>query len=306
MQGPIVSILMLTYNHQNYIEQAVEGVLMQEAIEDIELVISDDCSSDDTGAIVQKLIQNHGKGYKIKYFRHDPNIGIGRNFPFALQQCSGKYVALCDGDDFWIDALKLKKQVDILDDNHQYSMVCSNQMLYFPDGSLKKNEFETKQILDIQDVIKGFIPGSQTILFRNYPSAVEFFKNHEHVYGHDRYITYFCSLFGKIYRMDDFTAAYRMSGEGLWTQFSAIDKLKRYSSAITDFHKSIGIPGNNEVLASVAFRVSLLTFIYCLKRPRLLLKKDNRSAIFSPWRKFNKMNRMKFIFGAIKERFFTK
>ncbi|MCW3109864.1 MAG: putative glycosyltransferase EpsE [Segetibacter sp.] len=306
MQDPIVSVLMLTYNHEKYIKEAVESVLTQDAIEDIELVISNDCSSDNTGVIVQDIIRKHPKGHKIKYFGHEINVGIGRNFSFTLQQCIGKYVALCDGDDFWIDPLKLRKQVDILESNEHYSMVCSNQMLHFPDGGLKKNEFETKQIIDIQDVINGFIPGAQTILFRNYASGVDFFTNHEHIYGHDRYVAYFCSLFGKIYRMDDFTAAYRMSGEGLWTQFSSIDKLKKYSSVLQDFHRSIGIPENNEILASVAFRISLLTFTYCLKRPRLLLKKENLQVIFSPWRKFNKMNRLKFVFGALKNRFFAR
>jgi glycosyltransferase involved in cell wall biosynthesis len=303
---PYVSVIICTYNQEKYISDAINGALKQETAFEVEIIIANDFSSDSTECVIENLIKESKAEKKITYFNQDSNQGFNKNFLSALKRCSGKYVAICDGDDYWIDPLKLSKQVSILETRTEYSMVCSNQMLHFNDGTLKKDEFKTKNIFETGDVVEGFIPPAPTIFFRNFPCAIDFFTNYNEIFGHDRYLAYFCSLFGRIYKMDDFTAAYRMSGEGLWTNFTPINKLKKYSSLLQDFHNAIGIPKNNEILASVAFRVSLLTFTYCLKRPKLFLQKDNLIVIFSPWKKFNQMNRLKFISKTLYKRIISK
>lgn len=122
-----VSVEMITFKHELYIQQAIEGVLMQETNFDFELVIADDCSPDSTPEIVEAIIKNHPKGDKIKYFRHKENIGMQPNGMFAYNQCHGKYVALCEGDDYWTDPLKLQKQVDFLENNSEY-VLCFHEV----------------------------------------------------------------------------------------------------------------------------------------------------------------------------------
>ena len=79
-----VSVSMITYNHAKYIKQAIESILNQETNFDIELIISNDNSPDDTDAIVNEIIQTHPNGSKIKYFKHEKNIGMMKNFLFSL------------------------------------------------------------------------------------------------------------------------------------------------------------------------------------------------------------------------------
>ncbi|MDO9260985.1 MAG: glycosyltransferase, partial [Flavobacteriaceae bacterium] len=109
---PTVSVCMITYNHENYIQQAIEGVLMQTCNFEVELIIANDCATDKTDEVIQEIIKNHPNSSWIKYTNHSQNKGMMPNFIWAMQQCKGKYIALCEGDDYWTDPLKLQKQVE--------------------------------------------------------------------------------------------------------------------------------------------------------------------------------------------------
>jgi len=138
-----VSVEMITFRQELYIRQAIEGVLMQETNFDFELVIADDCSPDSTPEIVESIIKNHPKGDKIKYFRHKENIGMQPNAMFAYNQCHGKYIALCEGDDYWTDPFKLQKQVDFLENNLQYVLCFHEVNILKPNGEIV-DDFLTK------------------------------------------------------------------------------------------------------------------------------------------------------------------
>lgn len=127
----LVSVNMITYLHGSYIKQAIEGVLMQECNFDFELIIADDCSPDNTSDIINEIINFHPNGYKIKYFRHENNIGMHANGLFALSKVNGKYIAACEGDDYWIDPYKLQKQVDFLENNEEYGLIHHDADYFF-------------------------------------------------------------------------------------------------------------------------------------------------------------------------------
>ncbi len=113
---------MITYMHEAFIAEAIEGVLMQEVDFPVELIIADDCSPDQTSQIVKTYIETHPKGHWIKYTQHERNKGMMPNFIWAIEQAKGKYIALCEGDDYWTDPLKLQKQVDLLEANSNSSL----------------------------------------------------------------------------------------------------------------------------------------------------------------------------------------
>lgn len=121
---PLVSIIMMTYGHQYYIADAINGVLLQKVNFDVELLIADDCSPDTTKEIVESIVDQSPSNFRIRYVRHEINKGISDNFLWAARQITGKYVALCEGDDYWTDPEKLQKQVDFLDKNTDYSFCC--------------------------------------------------------------------------------------------------------------------------------------------------------------------------------------
>lgn len=117
---------MITYNHKKFIEEAINGVLMQECDFEIELILTNDCSTDKTDEVIQNILKTHPRASIINYIKHEKNIGMMPNFIFALQQCKGKYIALLDGDDYWTDPLKLQKQVDFLEANPDYGICFHN------------------------------------------------------------------------------------------------------------------------------------------------------------------------------------
>ena len=124
--NPIVSVCMITYNHENFITQAIESVLEQKTIFPFELVIVNDNSPDNTDDIIVNLINTHPQGKLIKYHKQVKNIGMMENFAFALNACAGKYIAICEGDDYWVDKNKLYNQVMFLEKNKDFYLVGYN------------------------------------------------------------------------------------------------------------------------------------------------------------------------------------
>lgn len=166
----MVSVSMITYKHELYIREAIEGVLMQKVNFPVELIIADDCSPDDTSTIVQEIKENHPNGHWIKYFRHPQNIGMQPNGLFASEQCLGKYIAVCEGDDYWTDPNKLQKQVDFLEQNHQIVASFHNTEERCFDGLISSNlymkKFQTSQILTIQNMLEYNIVPTSSLIFR--------------------------------------------------------------------------------------------------------------------------------------------
>lgn len=151
----MVSVDMITYMHEAYIEQAIEGVLMQKTNFEFELVIADDCSPDNTSVIISEIINTHLKGYRIKYFHHEKNLGMKANSIFALEQCKGKYIAVCEGDDYWTDPLKLQKQVDVLEEKIEVGLVTTLRSNFlqstgtFTHPSLNEKAFSDHDFYDL-------------------------------------------------------------------------------------------------------------------------------------------------------------
>jgi glycosyltransferase involved in cell wall biosynthesis len=125
-QQPKVSVCMITYGHEKFIAEAINGVLMQECNFEVELLISNDCSPDKTDEVIQEILINHPKASSIKYIKQEKNLGIMPNFLFTLNQCKGEYIAICEGDDYWITKDKLQKQIAVLVANKNIGLVYTN------------------------------------------------------------------------------------------------------------------------------------------------------------------------------------
>ena len=128
---PLVSVCMITYGHEKYIEEAINSVLMQECDFDFEFIISNDCSPDATDSVIRSILNTHPESSPIVYHKQEKNLGMMPNFLFALDQCKGDFIAVCEGDDFWTDKLKLQKQVDFLRENEDCSLCFHNASIYY-------------------------------------------------------------------------------------------------------------------------------------------------------------------------------
>lgn len=206
-----VSIFMLTYNQEQFIAQTIESVLMQKTNFSYQLVIGEDCSTDVTRSICKSYAQQFPE--KIKLLAPlEKNIGLIANYMRTIKECNGKYIAICDGDDYWIDEYKLQKQVDFLENNPDFSIVYTRVRKLFPNGVFKKSVVHPKKTTTIDDLISdNYIP-SVTVLFKN-------IQNHQNQlpdwilnspYGD--WPTYLWTIRngGKIHFIDEITAVYRM------------------------------------------------------------------------------------------------
>ena len=120
----MLSVLMVTYNHDKYISKAIETVLDQKTKFNFELVIGEDCSTDNTRNIIEEYRKKQPN--KIRLFSGDKNVGSTQNEITIVKASKGKYLAFCEGDDYWTDPFKLQKQVDFLEANPDYGLVHSD------------------------------------------------------------------------------------------------------------------------------------------------------------------------------------
>lgn len=132
---PMVSVVMVAYNAERVLDEAIRGVVRQRARFGFELIVADDASTDDTYSIAMRWAKEFPD--IVRVVRHPENIGMQRNYVEALKLCRGKYIAMCDGDDYWICRSKLRRQVEYME-SHPECSVCFHRVLNFyeADGSM--------------------------------------------------------------------------------------------------------------------------------------------------------------------------
>lgn len=210
-----VSVWMITYNHSKYIRQSIDSVLRQNTNFEYEIIIGDDGSTDGTKDILVEYRNKYPD--KIKLLIEEKNKGIKDNVFKTYQACNGEYIALLEGDDYWIDDNKLQKQVDFLDNNKDYSSCFSrvkviyenNKELssFLPLKELEKTEFETEYIL------KNFFIPTLTVMFRK--SSLEFpswFNDINTVFDYPMHVMR--SKHGKLKMLDGIMGVYRKHDGG--------------------------------------------------------------------------------------------
>jgi glycosyltransferase involved in cell wall biosynthesis len=129
MSTPLLSVCLITYNHVKYIREAIDGVLMQKVNFSWELIIADDFSTDGT----REIVLNYKEKYPefIKLILQEKNVGATQNWFDLLNAPASKYIAYFEGDDYWIDPLKLQKQVDFLEQNDEYGLIFTDVDIYY-------------------------------------------------------------------------------------------------------------------------------------------------------------------------------
>lgn len=224
MNKPVVSIVIITYSHEKYIEEAINGVLIQNCNFEIELIIANDCSPDKTDLIIKNIIKTNEKARKIiKYFKQDKNIGMMPNFIYAMEQCKGKYIALCEGDDYWTNPLKLQKQVDFLEANkdfvmcfHQVNSLFKNNKISINTDTFSENNEATFTIENLAQ--RNFI-STPSVVFRN--NIVKFPDWYLISPVGDYVLWMLLSDYGKIKYLPNNMAVYRV-GVGTWSRQNTI------------------------------------------------------------------------------------
>lgn len=206
---------MITYNHEAFIAEAIESVLMQKGDFDLELVIGEDCSTDGTLSIIEKYQQRFPGVIRVVTSTY--NVGAQLNFVRAYEACKGEYIAMLEGDDYWIDELKLQKQVDFLDKNRSYS-ICFHNMKVIHEGDDKiimSNPINQKTDLDIGDLAERNYITTASCVFKN-KLVVNFPDWFYQAVAGDYCLHMLNAREGRIKYLPDVMGVYRVHEGGMW------------------------------------------------------------------------------------------
>jgi|SRR5690554_1094478 len=225
MKKPLVSILCVTYNHEKFIRGCLESLVNQECDFAYEILIHDDASTDNTQTIIkefQKLYPELVKPIFQTENQWSKQAG-GINLRFNYPRAKGKYIALCEGDDFWIGKDKLQKQVKVLEDHPECS-VTNGAYLKIREGkedvlvqNKLKTEFQDEKggFFELEDVTNNFAIKASTILFRNLPGLVDQLNKYE--FSFDMHLFYLLLKAGKGYYSNDMLAGYNQHQGGVYS-----------------------------------------------------------------------------------------
>jgi glycosyltransferase involved in cell wall biosynthesis len=242
---PLVSICTVAFNHENYIEKMIQSILNQKTNFDYELLIHDDASLDATTDIIKK--------YTIKY----PNIikpifqkenqfsqGIRPNIEYNIPRAEGKYLAFCDGDDYWCDPLKLQKQIDFLETNLEFSG-CTHNTKISRERVENKSEEELvvynpqKDIYTIEDFTKGEAYFHTTAyIFRFNENKKNYILELSKQIRGDWFRSILFASFGPIKYLDEVMSVYRIHDKGIWSELSEQEQVMKNLDAIFKINKA--------------------------------------------------------------------
>ena len=223
---PVVSIDCITYNHELYIEDALEGFLIQETDFPIEILIHDDASTDSTANIIKEYEAAYPNIIKPIYqtknqFSKGKNPIVEFNFPRA----KGEYIALCEGDDYWIDKKKLQKQISFLKKNNEYSSSCHQSIIKYEGMNLEKKIFgNNSDEISIKKLMKGRTFHTASFVFR--ANILEKNIVPSDILSFDRYMFLLCALIGKIKFFQEVMCIYRKHEGGIssWITYDLLKK----------------------------------------------------------------------------------
>lgn len=236
----MVTIRCATYNHEPYIRQCLEGFVMQKTNFRFEAVVHDDASTDKTADIIREFAEKYPEIIKPiyqtenQYSKHDGSLTRIMN-----AHTKGKYIAFCEGDDYWIDPLKLQKQVDYLEANEDYS-VCGTAFGIFDERIKKYKPYNNRLNIDksgmsfsLIDYVNGLWPlQTLTVMFRKSSLGTDF------KYPYDAGLYYELLKNGNGFILFDETAIYRLHDTGVWSSASYKNHLLRDISIRKIIHDS--------------------------------------------------------------------
>lgn len=207
MRTPKVSVLMGAYNRAHFLDRAVEG-LQKQSFEDWEMVITDDGSVDPTPEVAGAWPL---KDPRIVYLRHDQNVGISVNYNRGFARTRGEYIAMLDDDDLWCDQDKLRKQVDFLDRNRDYTGCGGGLIVVWPDGRERYRYLKPESDAEIRKHMLFSNPmANSTTLFRRQAGEQVGWYDATMRYSGDRDFWLKIGLIGKLFNFPEYFSYYTM------------------------------------------------------------------------------------------------
>jgi glycosyltransferase involved in cell wall biosynthesis len=212
-QFPMVSIFCMVYNHEPFLRRCLEGFTMQKCNFSFQVVIGEDCSTDNSRNIILEFYAKYPKLFKL--LLHPKNIGARQNQKAIFDNCDGKYIAMCEGDDYWTNPFKLQKQVDFLERNQDYIMTCHgidelrDNVIHKADWRWNKNRNKYK----LQDYLYQLFFHTSSVVYRNI-ELPEYISSPKILNGDIAIFSYILTK-GNLFYFNDVMSVYRMHDGGI-------------------------------------------------------------------------------------------
>ncbi len=313
MEKPMVSVICITYNHEKYIANALDGFLMQKTSFPFEIIVIDDASTDRNPEIIREYMNRHPekvKGILLEenyYSQNKPKL------PILQENAGGKYVALCEGDDYWIDEYKLQKQFDFMESNPEFSWCVHNGIFKDLQNNTERDYTvsEHSREFSAEEVILGgggFCPTASIFTYSKfYFDRPSYFK----IMSMDIVLQAHLASLGKTYCFADKMSVYRYNVSGSWTERmhegnkdQVVERRKKHADKLQRFWNEYNIYTNGKY--DSAIKKNLLRIQLGLD-----IAKSNVSALLSgKYMFFYKKNgfkwTMRIILSAIKNKILNK
>lgn len=256
----VVTILTLAYNHEPYIRQCLDGIVMQQTTFTFELLIHDDASTDGTADIIREYESKYPNIIKPIYQKenqYSKKIPIGVTYLYP--RAKGKYIALCEGDDYWTDPLKLQKQVDFLEANPEYVM-CTHMFKNYNESNKSYTDFYNfyyDLIYDLNHYIlrKDWVTQPLTLMFRS--SALELNEYMKYSNAKDVTLCYHILGKGKGILLKDVMGVYRIHEGGIWQGVPKVLRIKNEIETVLGIYYI-----DKDIVSSNLVKNTLLSFGY--------------------------------------------
>lgn len=215
-----ISVIIISYKQERFIEKAIRSVFMQSGNLPVELIISDDASPDNTQEVISKLIEAAPENITVVYTPHQKNIGATPNFFDTLSKVTGNYLAFCEGDDYWTDPDKLQQQLDFMESHPEYSMCFHQVQNVSPDPEIDGTLFSKVENKDYSmlEIYQHWIVHTTSVFMRaevlkNH--AVQTLIHHPELLYFDTFLYMACGLNGKIRGSQTTMSAYLRHAAGI-------------------------------------------------------------------------------------------
>lgn len=230
----LVAIHCLVYNHEPYLRQCLDGFVMQKTNFRYAAIVHEDVSTDGSAAIIREYAEKYPDiimpifETENQWSKQDGSLA--RIMDDAINATGAKYVAMCEGDDYWTDPYKLQKQVDFMESHPEYVACFHNAIVDNGRGRSLFNSLMENHYPTTEDIIeRQWFISTQTLLYRNiplvYPEWTGYVKNGDYL------LELMLAKEGKFYYMDDVMAVYRKQGQGFSAQLNA-SKVDMYDRLI--------------------------------------------------------------------------
>ena len=273
-----VSIVCVTYNQVNFLPRAIGSFVGQKTTFPFEIILADDCSTDGTNLVCERYAELYPD--IIKYLRSQKNAGGVENERRAIEVAQGEYIAVCEGDDYWVDSKKLQKQVDFLDSHPDYSVTWTRYEKYVQSNEVYLSDGNSdlfsggKEYVDITThmFLHRWMTQYLTMVFRR--TAYDNSWCNKYRYFRDSHQFYHLLQNGKGAILNFIGGVYRQTGEGI---YSDLDHLRRQEMQIAVFKELWKV--NNDDDAKSMYMLNTRYLLELMQKAKVPKKEQYKYAL---------------------------